>query len=45
MTLPMLAAAWYRAKWLYIFEVWQIPVILLLIALIIFWKAYRNKQM
>ena len=36
---------WYRQPFLGIFEVWQIPVILILIALIIVWKIYRNKQM
>jgi len=24
---------------------WQLPLVLLLIALIIFWKIYRSKQM
>ena len=28
-----------------IFYVWQIPVVLILVALIIFWMQYRKKQM
>ena len=28
--------------WLYW---WQLPLILLLVALIVFWRIYRNKQM
>jgi len=28
-----------------IFRVWQIPLVVVLIVLIIFWKRYRSKQM
>ena len=27
------------------FKLWQLPLVLLLIGLIIFWKIYRSKQM
>ncbi len=40
MAMP-LAELW-GIDWLYW---WQIPMIILLIALIIFWKIYRSKQM
>jgi len=40
----MLLASFWTQKWLWIFEVWQIPLILLLVALIIFWRKMRNRQ-
>jgi hypothetical protein len=40
----MLAVAWYRETIFKIFEVWQIPLIILLVALIIFWRKMRNRQ-
>ncbi|MHC4982348.1 MAG: hypothetical protein ACYTF6_04170 [Planctomycetota bacterium] len=40
----MLVASFWTAKWLWIFEVWQIPLIILLVALIIFWRRMRNRQ-
>lgn len=32
----------FGLDWLYW---WQIPLLVLLVALIVFWKSYRNKQM
>jgi hypothetical protein len=40
----VLAKAWYRTNWLWIFEVWQIPLFLLLIGLVLYWRRLRNKQ-
>ena len=41
----MLAAVpWYQETWLWIFQIWQIPLIILLIALIIFYKKMKNRQ-
>jgi hypothetical protein len=37
-------AAWWNAKFLWIFSVWQIPLVILLVALILFWRHMRNKQ-
>lgn len=42
--ISMLADAWWEATWLWIFKVWQIPLFLALIALIVFYKHMRNKQ-
>jgi cytochrome c-type biogenesis protein CcmH/NrfF len=39
------AAGWWTTRFLYIFEVWQLPLIILVVALIIFWLAYRRRQM
>jgi len=39
----MLASFLTKSVW--IFQVWQIIPFALLIALLIFWKSYRNKQM
>ena len=41
MSMLPLAELW-GFEWLYW---WQIPMVLLLIALIIFWKVYRSKTM
>jgi hypothetical protein len=41
----MLAESFWSTQILGIFYVWQIPIVLALIALIIFWKIYRSKQM
>jgi len=35
----------FLTKQIWIFQVWQIIPIVLLVALLIFWKAYRNKNM
>lgn len=37
-------AAWWNAKFLWIFSVWQIPLFLLLIALFLVLRHLRNKQ-
>ncbi len=37
-------AAWWKAKFLWIFSVWQIPLILMLVALILVYRHIRNKQ-
>ena len=42
--LEPLAAAWYRTRFLWIFELWQIPLVILLVALILYWRHMRNKQ-
>ena len=42
MSMPMPIAELWGMTWLYW---WQIPMLLLLVALLIFWKMYRNKQM
>jgi len=38
-------AGFWTTPFLWIFQVWQIPLFLVVIALIIFWKIYRSKQM
>ena len=35
---------WLNTEFLGIFRVWQIPLAILLVILIIFWKKYRSKQ-
>ncbi len=40
-TLSMLAKHWITE----IFVWWQIPLVILLIAIIVFWIMYRRKQM
>ena len=42
--ISMLLAAWWNAKFWGVFYVWQIPLVLALIALILFYKHMRNKQ-
>ena len=37
-------AVWYDATWLWIVKVWQIPLFLVLIALILYWRHMRKKQ-
>ena len=40
----MVLASFWTARWLYIFQVWQIPLILVLVALIVFWRKMRSRQ-
>ena len=40
----MLAAAWWNKEILWIFRVWQIPLFILLIALIFIYLHIRNRQ-
>jgi len=42
--LEPLAASWYRTRFLWVLEVWQLPLILLLVGLILYWRHMRNKQ-
>jgi len=42
MSSPAMLAELFGIEWLY---AWQIPLVLLLIALIVFWVIYRRKQM
>ena len=41
----MLAESFLTKQVFGIFQVWQIIPVVLLVALLIFWKSYRNKQM
>ena len=43
--LAMLAEGFFSKPLFGPFYVWQVPVVLALVALIIFWKIYRSKQM
>ena len=38
-------AGFWTTPFFGIFQVWQIPLFLLMIALVVFWKIYRSKQM
>ena len=38
-------ASFWTTRFFGVFYVWQIPIIILLIVLIIFWRIYRSKQM
>ena len=40
----MLVASFWTTRFLGIFQVWQIPLIILLVALIIFFFKMRNRQ-
>ncbi len=42
MSMPIIIGDFLGIEWLFW---WQIPLILLLIALLVFWKIYRNRQM
>ena len=40
----LLSAAWWNKDFLWIFKVWQIPLFILLVALILFYRYLRKKQ-
>lgn len=42
MSMPTMIGKFLGIDWLFW---WQLPLVLLLIAILVFWKIYRNKQM
>ena len=42
MSSPLPLAEFLGVEWLFW---WQLPLVLLLVALVVFWRIYRNRQM